>query len=140
MALGTGTVATAASQVNVGGRTIGGVAKGVAATDAVNVGQLNSAVGGLGADIATLFDLRSSDRRAHETRHCVGDGNRAGTDAIQTRRDRLRGQRRDFPRRYAGGVSLTYRLNTEAVVGVSVGASFAGHKNNGARVGVVGEF
>jgi hypothetical protein len=50
VALGTGTVNTAANQVNVGGRTIGGVANGVLATDAVNLGQLNAAL----VDISAL--------------------------------------------------------------------------------------
>jgi len=52
VALGQGTVATAANQVNVGGRTIGGVAAGVLASDAVNMAQLNAAVG----DITALED------------------------------------------------------------------------------------
>ena len=61
---------TANNQVNVGGRTVGGVAAGVAATDAVNVAQLNaataglnSAIDGLTTDVGTLFDLRRSDRQ-----------------------------------------------------------------------------
>jgi hypothetical protein len=33
-----------------------------------------------------------------------------------------------------------YRLNTENPMAISVGASFAGNKNNGARVGISGEF
>jgi hypothetical protein len=45
VALGSGTVNTAANQVNVGGRTIGGLANGVLLNDAVNLGQLNSALG-----------------------------------------------------------------------------------------------
>jgi hypothetical protein len=45
-----------------------------------------------------------------------------------------------FRGEYAFGASLTYRLPTDAVMAVSIGASFAGHKNNGARIGISGEF
>jgi hypothetical protein len=33
-----------------------------------------------------------------------------------------------------------YRLNTEYTLAVSIGASFAGNHNNGARIGIAGEF
>jgi autotransporter adhesin len=59
VAIGTGTVNTAANQVNVGGRTISGVANGVLATDAVNMGQLNAAIGDITAlenSVAGLFN------------------------------------------------------------------------------------
>ena len=49
--------ATAANQVNVGGRTIGNVAAGVLATDAVNVSQL-AALGGTFQTQIDGLDLR----------------------------------------------------------------------------------
>ena len=45
-----------------------------------------------------------------------------------------------FRGEHAVGASLMYRLNTQAPMAVSLGASFAGNKNNGARVGIAGEF
>ena len=45
-----------------------------------------------------------------------------------------------FRGEYAVGASLNYRLNAEAPMAISVGASFAGNKNNGARIGIAGEF
>jgi hypothetical protein len=63
VAIGTGTTTTAANQVNIGNRTLGGVANGVLATDAINLGQLNSAVAGLQGQIDDLFDdNRRQDR------------------------------------------------------------------------------
>ena len=94
----------------------------------------------LGADIATLFDLRSSDRR--DMKQGIASAMAIAQAPMPSKRGGIgyAVNGATFRGEYAGGVSLTYRLNTEAVVGVSVGASFAGHKNNGARVGVVGEF
>ena len=45
-----------------------------------------------------------------------------------------------FRGEYAVGGSLMYRLNTQTPMALSVGASFAGNKNNGARIGISGEF
>jgi uncharacterized protein YwbE len=67
IAIGNGTANTAANQVNVGGRTIGGVAAGVLATDAVNMAQLNAAIGDITAledSVGILFDQnRRQDRK-----------------------------------------------------------------------------
>lgn len=53
VALGAGSVATQANTVEVGGRRITGVAAGTAATDAVNLGQLQAAIAGLGGGDST---------------------------------------------------------------------------------------
>lgn len=53
VALGAGSVATQANTVEVGGRRITGVAAGTAATDAVNLGQLQAAIAGLGGGDTT---------------------------------------------------------------------------------------
>src|SRR5205085_502745 len=73
VAIGAGSVNTAANQVQMGGRVVSGVADGIAPTDAANVGQLNAVAGNIGAmqgdigvlqgDVATLFDLRKEDRQ-----------------------------------------------------------------------------
>ena len=146
VALGTGTVATAANQVNVGGRTIGGVAVGAlnaTSTDAINGSQLfatNNRVTGLEDGVATLFDLRSRDRRdmkqgvasAMAMAQAPMPSNPGGISYA------VNGAM--FRAEFATGGSLMYRLNTENAMAVSVGVSFAGNKNNGARVGFAGEF
>jgi len=143
VSIGTGTIATANNQVNVGGRTIGGVAAGVLATDAVNMAQLNAAIGDITAlesGVATLFDLRSTDRRDMKQGVAAAMAmaqapmpSAAGGVSYAVNGATFRGE-------YAVGGSLMYRLNTENPMAVSVGASFAGNKNVGARVGVAGEF
>jgi hypothetical protein len=45
-----------------------------------------------------------------------------------------------FRGEYAVGGSMMYRLPTSNPMAISAGLSFAGHKNNGVRVGVAGEF
>jgi autotransporter adhesin len=147
VAIGAGTVNTAANQVNVGGRTIGGVAAGVLATDAVNVGQLNAAVGNINSsiaslqgDIGTLFDLRDKDRNDSQQGIAAAMAltqapmpSHPGGVSYAANGATFRGE-------YAFGASLSYRLNTEAVMAVTAGVAFAGNNNNGARVGIAGEF
>lgn len=53
VALGAGSVATQANTVEVGGRRITGVAAGTAATDAVNLGQLQAAIAGVSGGDST---------------------------------------------------------------------------------------
>lgn len=45
-----------------------------------------------------------------------------------------------FRGEYAVGGSLNFRLNTENPMALGVGFSYAGNKNNSARVGISGEF
>lgn len=147
VALGAGTTVTANNQVNVGGRTIGGVAAGVAATDAVNVAQLNaataglnSAIDGLTTDVGTLFDLRRSDRQ--EMRKGIAAAIAMPDAPMPTEPGRVgyAVQGGTFRGQYAAGVSLNYRLPTANPMAINVGASFAGDKNNGAKVGISGQF
>ena len=143
VAIGAGTVATAGNQVNVGGRTIGGVAAGVLATDAINMAQLNAAtarITTLEDGIGTLFDLRAKDRNDSQQGIAAGDGLDPGADALLAGRISYAANGATFRGEYAFGASLTYRLPTDAVMAVSVGAAFAGNKNNGARIGIAGEF
>lgn len=147
VALGTNTTATANNQVNVGGRTIGGVAAGVAATDAVNVAQLNAATGalnssitGLTTDVGTLFDLRNADRRDMRKGIAAAVAMPDAPMPSQPGRVAYSVQGGTFRGQYAAGISLNYRLPTAAPVAINVGASFAGDKNNAAKVGVSGEF
>ena len=90
--------------------------------------------------IDSLFDLRSRDRRD------MKKGVAAAMSMVQAPMPSGPGRisyalnGATFRGEYAVGASLNYRLNTEAPMMVSVGASFAGNKNNGFRVGVAGEF
>jgi len=175
VAIGAGSIADQANTVSVGAagseRKIVNVAAGTAATDAVNVGQLQAvtvdisaietnvasnttaiaanttAIGNLQATqalvegrIDTLFDLRRSDRR--DMKQGVAAAMSMAQAPMPSGPGRisyaLNGA--TFRGEYAIGGSLNYRLNTEAPMMFSVGASFAGNKNNGFRVGVAGEF
>jgi autotransporter adhesin len=94
----------------------------------------------MAVDIDTLFDLRRTDRRD------MKQGVAAAMSMAQAPMPSGPGRisyavnGATFRGEYAVGASLNYRLNTEAPMMVSVGASFAGNKNNGFRVGVAGEF
>ena len=154
VALGSGTVNTAANQVSVGGRTISGVANGVAATDAVNVSQLNAATAGvttnlaalngaivgLQGDVATLYDMRKEDRK--DMRQGIASALALPTAPMPSTPGgfgyAVNGA--TFRGEYAAGASLTYRLNTAAPTAINVGVAVGGNKNNGARIGVSGEF
>jgi autotransporter adhesin len=167
VALGAGTTNTAANQVHVGGRTVSGVAAGAlnaTSTDAVNGSQLfatnqvvaghtsqiatlssqvaaiNTNLAGLQSDIDTLFDLRREDRR--DMKQGIA-GAIAMADAPMPSQPggisyAFNGA--TFRGEYAVGGSLNFRLNTATPMAVGVGFSYAGNKNNGARVGVSGEF
>ena len=156
VALGAGSVNTADNQVNVGGRTIGGVAAGAlnaTSTDAVNGSQLFAtnqalaamssqigAIPGMQNDISNLYDLRRQDRK--DMRQGVASAiamanapipSNPGGVSYAVNGAAFRGE-------YAVGGSVSYRLNTENPTALSVGFSYAGNKNNGVRVGVAGEF
>lgn len=152
VAIGGGSVNTAASQVYVGGRTIGGVANGVAATDAVNVSQLNSATAslnssivglqnnivGLQGDVDTLYDITARDRR--EARRGTAAAvamseapmpSRDGGISYSVHGASYRGE-------FAVGGSLKYRISGGGAF--DIGVSHAGGKDTAVRAGVSGEF
>jgi autotransporter adhesin len=119
----------------------------VNSTQATQITSINTQLAGIAADFAelqsgidTLFDLRSRDRRD------MKQGVAAAMSMAQAPMPSGPGRisyainGATFRGEYAVGASLNYRLNTEAPVMFSVGASFAGNKNNGFRVGVAGEF
>jgi hypothetical protein len=93
----------------------------------------------LQSDVGTLFDLRGRDRRdmkqgiasavamANAPMPSPGHVGYAFNGAV------FRGE-------YAVGGSLAYRLPGPRSFAVTAGFSYAGNKNNAARVGVAGEF
>ena len=112
VAVGAGSVNTADNQVNVGGRTISGVAAGAVnatSTDAVNGSQLhatNQAIAGFNANLSRdagrhLHAVRPARRRpeGHEAGHCQCDRHGKCADTVHSRRRELRRQRGNVPRR-----------------------------------------
>lgn len=109
-------------------------------TQSSQISALQAAQDALDADIDTLFDLRGRDRRD------MKQGVAAAMSMAQAPMPSGPGRvsyavnGATFRGEYAVGASLNYRLNTQSPMAVSVGASFAGNKNNGFRLGVAGEF
>lgn len=109
-------------------------------TQSSQISALQAAQESIDDSIDTLFDLRSRDRRD------MKQGVAAAMSMAQAPMPSGPGRvsyavnGATFRGEYAVGASLNYRLNTEAPMAVSVGASFAGNKNNGFRLGVAGEF
>jgi len=90
--------------------------------------------------LGTLFDLRNRDRNDAQQGIAAAMAltqapmpSSPGGVAYAANGATFRGE-------YAFGASLTYRLPIDAVMALTVGAAFAGSKNNGARVGIAGEF
>jgi autotransporter adhesin len=151
VALGAGSTVTANNQVNVGGRTVSGVAAGAVtatSTDAVNGAQLyatnqaiaaiSTNVAGLQGQIDDLVDVQRHDRK--EARRGVAAAV-ALTEAPMPSRDggvsySLHGA--TYRGQYAVGGSLKYRINRS--VAIDAGASFAGNKDTAVRAGFSGEF
>lgn len=104
------------------------------------IGALQAGQESLEMDIDALFDLRGRDRRD------MKQGVAAAMSMAQAPMPSGPGRvsyavnGAAFRGEYAVGASLNYRLNTQSPMAVSVGASFAGNKNNGFRLGVAGEF
>ena len=90
--------------------------------------------------IDTLFDLRSRDRRDMKQGVAAAMSMAQAPMPSEPGRISYAVNGATFRGEYAVGASLNYRLNTRAPMAFSVGASFAGNKNNGFRVGVAGEF
>jgi trimeric autotransporter adhesin len=182
--------------IDMGGNIIHGVAPGVAATDAVNVGQLNAATSGITADVTaletltathttqitaiqavnttqsgqitaieaanvtqsgqigalqsgqellsgqvdTLFDLRRSDRRDMKQGVAAAMSMASAPMPSEPGRISYAVNGATFRGEYALGGSLMYRLPGRTPFAVNVGFSYGGNKNNGARIGVAGEF
>jgi autotransporter adhesin len=123
------------------------VAAGTATTDAVNLGQLNAATALLGTgittlqtDVDTLFDLRDRDRR--DMKQGVASAIAMANAPMPSAPGRVSYAFNGavFRGEYAVGGSLMYRIPGNTPVAISAGFSYAGNKNNAARVGVAGEF
>jgi autotransporter adhesin len=104
------------------------------------VAAINTDLSSVRSDVSTLFDLRKFDRR--DTRQGVASAiamaqapipSEVGGVGYAVNAAVFRGE-------YAVGGSVSYRLNTSSPTVLTMGFSYAGNKNNGARVGIAGEF
>ncbi len=141
VAIGNGTSTTAANQVNVGGRTISGVNAGVAATDAVNVSQLNAAVAGVAVD---LSGLEAMDEILAGRIGDVDDRSRSGTAVaiamggaafLPDKRFNLTGNVGTYRGAWAGAMNFGAMVGSNAAINAGVGAGFNKKGKVGARVG-----
>ena len=144
VALGAGTATTADNQVHVGGRTIGGVAAGVAATDAVNVSPLNAiSVVATGLDtridaleaIALDFDEdldRIDDRASAGTATAIALG---GNAFLPDKQFNLTGNMGLYRGAYAGAIQVGAMVSPNAAFNAGVAKGFNKGGKLGARVG-----
>jgi hypothetical protein len=90
--------------------------------------------------VDTLFDLRHRDRR--DMKQGVAAAMSMANAPMPSAPGRLSYavNGATFRGEYALGGSLMYRLPGNTPFAVNAGFSFGGHKNNGVRVGVAGEF
>ena len=109
-------------------------------TQSNQISALQAAQDLVDSRVDTLFDLRSSDRR--DMKQGVASAmamasapmpSEPGRVAYAVNGATFRGQ-------YAVGGSVSYRLPGARSFSVNAGFSYAGNKNNGARIGFAGEF
>ena len=105
---------------------------------AVALLQSNSSM--LSGRIDDLFDLRQLDRR--DMRQGIAAAVAMGQASMPSEPGRTAYVINSavFRGSFAVAGSFLHRLNTETPLAIGVGFSFAGNKNNAAKVGVAGEF
>jgi autotransporter adhesin len=134
VAIGAGTTTTADNQVNVGGRTIGGVAAGVAATDAVNVGQLNNAVSLIGDQIVDLGDRidRVDKKASGGTAVAIALG---GNAFLPNKQFNLTGNVGVYRSEVAAALQVGAMIGQNAAINAGVATGFNHNGKIGARAG-----
>jgi autotransporter adhesin len=151
VALGQGSVANQANTVSVGAagaeRRIVNVGAGTAATDAVNLGQLNAAlagtttnVAGLQSQVDDLFAGRLGDRRDAQRGIAAAVAMSAAPMPSEPGRISYTLNGAIYRGEQAIGGSMMYRLNTSKPMAFGAGISHAGGGSTAVRVGVAGEF
>lgn len=140
------TVATQATQITAIQTVNTTQSSQIAAVEAMNTTQSNQ-INALQATqdlvsnrVDTLFDLRSVDRR--DMKQGVASAMAMASAPIPSEPGRVAYavNGATFRGEYAIGGSISYRLPGSRPLSVNAGFSFAGNKNNGARVGLAGEF
>lgn len=155
--IGYGAVSTANNQVTLGGGGTSVRFGDIAASTAAQTGPVSlvtvDASGTLGtssfsmpsldalqAGVDTLFDLRNLDRRDMRSGIAAAFAmanpsfpSAPGRTSYVLNAATFRGQQ-------AVSAGLMHRLNTAEPMAISAGISYAGHGNNGARIGLAGEF
>jgi autotransporter adhesin len=143
VALGAGSVNTAANQVAIGGRTISGVNAGVLGTDAVNVNQLNAATAGLAADITAL---EAADVILANRIDDVDDKARSGTAIaiamggaafLPEKKFNVSGNLGFYRGAYAGALNVNVLIGDNLAIngGLGLGFNRGGNGDLGGRVG-----
>lgn len=151
VALGAGSYTTESGVVSVGRagseRRITNVDRGVARTDAVNVSQLmelrSSVSQSLAAQqdqITALFDLRKLDRRDTSKGIAASLALTSAPMPSEPGKTSYAVNAATFRGEQALGVSVMHRVDTSNPFAIAAGFTYAGDNNNGARVGVAGEF
>lgn len=109
-------------------------------TQSTQISALQAAQDLFEGRIDTLFDLRGRDRR--DMKQGVASAMAMAPASMPSAPGRVAYavNGATFRGEYAVGGSLTYRLNTRAPTAINLGFAYAGNKNNGARVGIAGEF
>lgn len=139
-AIGSGAVSTLPNQVTLGGAgssvRIGDIAASTnAQSGPVGLVTIDSA-GTLGVDMNIIPALRRDAQAGTAAAIAIGYApmpSAPGRTSYAFNLATFRGEQ-------AVGGSIMHRLGTAAPLAVTVGFSFAGHGNNGARVGIAGEF
>lgn len=103
-------------------------------------GAMQTAIGALGGQVGTLFDLRELDRRDFKkgVAAAVAMGQAPFPSAPGATSYVFNGA--VFRGEPAVGGSLMHRVDSDTPIAVGIGFSFAGKKNNAFRAGVAGEF
>ena len=147
VAIGAGSTATAANTVSMGAagnqRRVTNVAAGVDPTDAVNVAQLNAAVGNAGAlqtQLNSLTDYATESRR--EARQGVAAAIAMGSAPMPSAPGKITYAVNTgfFKSETAGGVSFAYRFDTARPMAFNFGYAYGGGSSHGLRAGIAGEF
>lgn len=124
---------TAIQAVNT---TQSGQITAIQALNTVQTGQISALQG----DVANLFDARKEDRK--DARKGIAAAMALPTAPMPSTPGGIgyAVNAATFRGEYAAGASLNYRLNTGTPTAINVGIAVGGNKNNGARVGISGEF
>jgi autotransporter adhesin len=126
------TTATHASQITA--------IEAVNSTQSTQISGLQAAQASIESDVDTLFDLRSRDRRDMKQGIAAAMAIAPAPMPSEPGRISYAVNGATFRGEYALGGSLMYRLPGRTPFAVNVGFSYGGNKNNGARIGVAGEF
>jgi len=139
-AVGSGAVSTLPNQVTLGGPGSSVRIGDIAASTSAQVGPVGlvtiDSAGTLGVDMNIIPTLRRDAQAGTAAAMAIGYApmpSAPGRTSYSFNLATFRGER-------AVGGSIMHRLGTSTPFALTAGFSFAGHGNNGGRVGIAGEF